>query len=240
MLSSPHSVKRRRPSSGYRIPSSPVSIQSSGDSPIRPSHSRKSSTYSVHSPVTPRPISSHDRNTGFSFSNDFEGAIGVEQGLGSLADELAEAWDEDGGSEEEASEIQVDGESQVYNDDFISRDQFPRNDHDATNTNGNSLKSSILQPQQNGSLDLKSIKPTLRSKHRRKPTEYSGSDYGSDSDYEDGNGVLRSLDTRISTIERLAHQAPTYADTDKDVCKRVADNLKDLGSQAGVENGARR
>lgn len=55
-------------------------------------HSRKSSMQSIRSPVTPRPHSASDRGHELSFPGDLGG---VEHGLGSLADELAqEEWDE--------------------------------------------------------------------------------------------------------------------------------------------------
>ena len=240
MPSSPHTPKRRRPSSGIGLPSSPTSLQSNGYSSIGPSYSRRSSTYSAQSPITPRPISSHDRNADFGFSSEFEGAGGLGGGLGSLADELAEAWDEEGETEQGTSEMQADAEGETHNDQPTSQDQPPplKGHYHDMKTNLTSSKSSILQPQPNGSTSLP--KPTTRSKTRRKPNEHSGSDYGSDSDYEDTAGIPRSLDIRISAIESLARLDPAYSDINTNICKRVADTLRDLGSQAGVENGAMR
>lgn len=90
MPSTPLYNRRSSSSLDYFPPSSPQSAQCS---PIRPTRSRQSSLYSLHSPSTPRPNSSHSQEFGFANGPGTPGASG--NGLGNLADELAEAWDED-------------------------------------------------------------------------------------------------------------------------------------------------
>ena len=231
MPTSPHTPHLRRRSSGFDSPFTPTSIYGNGYSPKR-TRSRKSSIQSFQSPTTPRPTSSYERGGDYGFSNDFGSMINADNGLGSLADELAEAWDEDGEIEEGALGIHMDEEQTTHGN---QETEYTRLDnlHDA--------ESSTHSKQSNGSLGL--AKPVSRQKSRRKTTarSYNGSDYNSDSELEDPGGIPPSLEMRMSAIETLARQGLESNSSDADhVCARVASSLRDLSSQAGVESGATR
>ena len=98
---------------------------------------------------------------------------------------------------------------------------------------------STLQLVATGSLSPPKL--PARPKHRRKDSQYDGSDYGENSELEDAAGISSSLEARMATIEGLARRGTETNGSDADgVIKRVADILKDLGSQSGIENGATR
>lgn len=177
-------------------------------------------------------MSSHSRNGDLASSNGFGTTMESGNGLGNLADELAEAWDEDG--EEEHTEADV------------SQNTHLRNGHNAPSTPPyleiyNSMSNGIASspfPQQ-AEHSLSPTKPSFRTKHRRKTSQYDGSDYGSDP--EETEGISPSLEARMAAIEHLARRGTEANGSEADtIIQRVAESLKDLGSQAGVENGASR
>ena len=101
----------------------------------------------------------------------------------------------------------------------------------------NGLPSFGLPPQSEHSLSP--TKPSSRTKHRRKASQYDGSDYGSDP--EEVEGISPTLEARMAAIEHLARRGTEANGSEADtVIQRVAESLKDLGSQAGIENGASR
>lgn len=169
-------------------------------------------------------MSSHSRNDDFRSSNGFSSAVDSGNGLGNLADELAEAWEEE---EEEHSELQTNG--------YDAPSTPPNVEiHDST---ANGLPASGLPLQSEHSLSP--TKPSSRTKHRRKASQYDGSDYGSDP--EEVEGISPTLEARMAAIEHLARRGTEANGSETDtVIQRVAESLKDLGSQAGVENGASR
>ena len=233
MPSSPNTPRLRRRSSSFDPPLTPASIYGNGYSP-KNTRSRKSSIQSFQSPITPRPTSSHGD---YGFSNDFGGVTNTDNGLGSLADELAEAWDEDGEVEEGVSGNHMDGQDNTNNG-------HQENDHTQLDHRRDKevvTSSSIQSEYRNGLLSL--AKPVSRQKSRRKTTarSYEGSDYGSDFDLEDSGDIPPSLEIRMSAVESLARQGLESNGSEADyVCARVASSLRDLSSQAGVESGVTR
>ncbi|KAI4125666.1 MAG: hypothetical protein LQ347_005287, partial [Umbilicaria vellea] len=238
MPSSPRTPNRRRQSTSIDLSFTPTSPQSHGHDPIRHSHSRKSSLSSlrsVRSPVTPRLRSSHEPNEYFGSSTGYGNAAEGSNGLGSLADELAEAWD----SEEEMEEViqtpQADVEEGRCNGGFEEqvRDQPDK----PQNMNCSRPSYSIPQPAPTGSFSPPKLPP--RPKHGRQSSHYDGSDCSDNSEFEDATGISPSLEARMATIESLARRGTESNGSDPDaVIQRVADLLKNLGSQSGVENGA--
>lgn len=165
--------------------------------------------------------------------NGFNNAAEPEtsNGLGSLADELAEALNED--EEDEAGEgfdeSQHDGAAEAQCGNYIPGNCQIRR------------PTPILSPPSR-ERSLSPPKQLRRSKnHRRQNSHYDGSDYGTDSDLEGAEGISSSLEARMAAIEGLARQG-TEANgiALDDVVQRVADYLRNLGSQIGVENGATR
>jgi hypothetical protein len=161
---------------------------------------------------------------------------------GSLADELAEAWNEEG--EEDGSSLalvdtsQSQGQRQIYVGDV----------HDFGIGGGmgmgipssNALQNIIY----NGNLSPpmpKSRKRATKASHSRHESNYDGSDYGNDSDLEDSGGISAGLEARMAGIEALARRGTESNGSELDsVVIRTVGSLKDLGNQSGVENGATR
>lgn len=76
--------------------------------------------------------------------------------------------------------------------------------------------------------------------HRRVDSMYDGSDYGSDSDL-DLPGMPPSLVAKMDAVESLARRGTEDNGGPTDgVCRRLIEELRDLGSQANVEGGATR
>ncbi|MCJ1455082.1 hypothetical protein MMC28_005436 [Mycoblastus sanguinarius] len=239
MPSSPRTPTRRRKSSsvGNDLSFTTASLQSSGYAHKRPSNSRRSSQYSLTSPSTPRPISPYGRSANFGSVED------AGNGLGNLADELAEAFDEDGEDEgegdveEDLSAAQKDGAEAIYNRN-ITQTGHPMLENGLIK--GNVISTSPLG-QIPSTRSLSPPKQPVRAKHRRKNSQYDGSDYGDDSDLEGADGISPSLEARMAAIESLARRGiESSGKNADDVVKRVAESLKDLGSQSGLENGASR
>ena len=187
------------------------------------SHSRKSSLYS---PSTPRPQSAHGIPTMLS---DFAGAMDGGNDLGSLADELAEAWDEDGEGEEEVLLLQMDAQG-GYTPIETLEAHHGENGVVSSPAYGRGL-SGVRSPK----------KMMEQFKARRRQSAYDGLDYSEDSDFEQSPGMSRALEARIAIIEELARPG-TEEDGARgdDVVERVIDGLKDLGAQSSVENGTTR
>ncbi|MCJ1397064.1 hypothetical protein MMC11_000256 [Xylographa trunciseda] len=234
---SPESPQRRRRSSGFSLtPSSPQSITFT---PIRPSHSRKSSVQSLRTPTTPRPPSSHDRTGGFNFSSEFGTSVNAGNGLGSLADELAEAWEEEGEEEGEddisdihAEEVCLPTSGLDEAPSLLFQDQYEKD------IIGLAILPDLLEkPVETINLQ----KHITRAKTRRKQTDYKhGLDYAEHSDNEE-TGIPASLEMRMAVIDALAKQGSALTGTEvSGVFVRVADALMDLTAQTGVESHATR
>ena len=232
MPSSPQTPKLRRRSSGFSSTNSMTSPYTNGYSSARPTHSRNSSLTSIHSPSTPRPTSLYSRNGDFGSSNGFGPAVDSGNGLGNLADELAEAWDEEG----EEDQSGIDSHMDIKLNAVQNTPSAPP--HVQINRSVSSgIVFSPLSHQSEHSLSP--TKPSFPTKHRRKNSQYDGSDYGSDP--EETEGISPSLEARMAAIEHLARRGTEANGSEADtVIKRFAESLKDLGSQAGVENGATR
>ncbi|MCJ1272486.1 hypothetical protein MMC21_000272 [Puttea exsequens] len=235
MPSSPRTPVKRRKSSASSINfavTSP-SPQSNGNSVRRPSvGSRRSSTFSVQSPTTPRLIPSHDGTGSFSQLNGYGNVPDAEEsnGLGNLADELAEAFDEE-------------AEDEVIHDVVGSPpSQRTSRQAQAFQTALKENKPILRERLSTRELSLSPSKQEYHSRnYQRHDSHYDGSDYGDDSDLEGVDGLTQSLTARMASIEGLARLGTQSNGSDADgVVQRVADALKNLGSQAGIENGTSR
>jgi len=231
MPSSPQTPTRPRKSSTASINLSftSPSSQNNGYHSKRGSISRRSSQYSITSPLTPRPQSSYERSD-YGSSNGFGNGVEPESsnGLGNLADELAEAFEEDEevGAGGELPEVQYDGGGDGQNGD--SSQEF------------NELTPELSHPSRKRSLSpLK--RPTRSGHHRQQNFQYDGSDYGDESDLEGADGISPALESRMAAIEHLACRGTEANGGDlDDVAKRVIEYLKDLSSQSNIENGTSR
>ncbi|KAF4631628.1 hypothetical protein G7Y89_g6511 [Cudoniella acicularis] len=214
MPSSPRTPRHSRNPSGIDLSfATPLSYN---ESP------RRHSKASLHTPTTPN---RHSLNRSDSINIDVfssGGAAPASNGLGNLADELADAWDED--------ELEGEYEEPDMNFQEIGEVGEPTRDSgvDITSSPVEAPKQTNLTP------------PTGGRGHRRQPSEYDGSDYGGDSDL-DSPGMPPGLVARMDQVEGLARRGTENNGTDRDgVVKRVIEDLKDLGGQSGVEGGATR
>ncbi|KAF7930045.1 hypothetical protein BELL_0253g00040 [Botrytis elliptica] len=209
-------------------------------SPSTMSLSRRLSKSSIHTPTTPNHMIRD-----FSSSVDGVGmdVLGSAQnggnGLGNLADELADAWSEDEGEMDEAdlnfqsmAPTESDHED-AEEDKNAVRDSgvdvtSPKKQHTAMNSN------STLTPPTAGHGRVHALG------HARSPSEYDGSDYGGDSDLE-SPAFGPALLARMDMVEGLARRGTENNGSQADgVVKRVIESLKDLGGQSGVEGNTTR
>lgn len=242
MHSSPSTPTRRRHSSGidptlaFASPqSSSYSPQNNGSSDRRPYHSRTSSLYSIPSASTLRP-SSHDERGGFGITNGLGSSSDPGNGLGNLADELAEAWDEEGDADDGSSEIHSAERGQIWNGNMGTSETL-QHGHKKEDT-GFPTSPSSAEP---STIFISPQKPSTWLKHRRQNSQYDGSEYGDDSDFEDTTNISASLEARMAAVESLVRRGTESNGSDADmIVQRVAESLKDLRSQSSLEQSATR
>lgn len=173
-----------------------------------------------------------------------------DNGLGNLADELEQAWDDEG--EGQSGFLEGLREGNVEQDSSIMHDlQSPYEIHDMHDFGFGMVvqspypaydgQSSGLQAPHNA----KSESPTHRkSTHKRHESAYDGSDYGPDPEVEEQNDSLPPiLRKRIRDIEHLTRLSLNPEDAlseDGGTVKRTIQGLKDLGPQGNIEYGVTR
>lgn len=232
----PHSPRTPRLSSGmdFSASASPhshiVSPQYDVTHSPRLFQSRRTSLYSIPSPSTSQPSCSHERQGSFGLANGFGGVPDQGNGLGNLADELAEVWDDDGQGEPEEGGIEprVDGIDAIQNgpEGSCKIDATVELENSPISRNPSSPSSSPT-------------KRRSRPKHHRQFSRYGESDYGGGFDVEGDKDT--PLSAQMANIESLARQGVESNGSEPNVIvQRVANSLKDLGSQASLENGATR
>jgi hypothetical protein len=200
----------------------------------RQSLNRRSSGYS---PVTPR--SSHEFEHD-SPAHNFDGG-GAGNGLGNLADELGEIWDDD----EDAVDEEFGDELDPPQDDFAEIGTAVAHDgsagtHDTMAVNGVRDSGVAMQSSPSTNHGLSPDAASRTRKHTRQRSLYDGSDYGSDTDF-DNDGISPAMETRMAAVESLARRGMEENGSASDqVVKRVTEQLRDLGSQIAIENGATR
>lgn len=232
-MSSPPQTPTHRPASSHRR--HPSSLDMSYSTPSRrQSFNRRSSGFSVGTPH-----SSHEFENG-SPVQQFDGG-GDNNGLGNLADELGEIWDDD----EEPADDEY-GEDADAQEDYLA-EIGTAVEHDgssgldaALNVNGVRDSGVAMQSSPSTNHGLSPEAASKARKHARQRSLYDGSDYGSDTDF-DNDGMTPALESRMAAIESLARRGMEENGSAADeVVKRVAEQLRDLGSQIAVENGATR
>lgn len=226
-MSSPPQTPTQRPNSSHRRRPSSLDISHTTPSSKRNSLRRRSSGYST---ITPR------------LSQEFEHHNldgGGDSGRGNLADELGELddWDED--------DEDVEG-------DYEDEDDLPHEgannigvalDHDGGVGTVTGVRDSgvAMQTSSPAGTRLSPQSAVKSRKHQRQHSLYDGSDYGDDSDLESNEGFSPALENRMAAIESLARRGMEENGSAADgVVKRVTEQLRDLGSQIGIENGATR
>ncbi|KAJ5921712.1 hypothetical protein N7454_009186 [Penicillium verhagenii] len=226
------------------LPPSPLKLahrypSNMDDSPISPG-APGANVFAPESPTEPRtprhsappsPIMSRQTLNGMNGfhreSVDFSADAGG-SGLGNLADELADAWEqeEDGygyaSGQENATGSQrtdqSDGEDAYLQSVRDMRSQSPT-DSPARNR----LRADQIR------------------QHRRQESQYDGSDYGNDSDLEEAADLSPALESQMADIESLARRGIENNGSENDhVIQRTVESLRDLGGQSGIENSAMR
>ncbi|KAF1939097.1 hypothetical protein EJ02DRAFT_266061 [Clathrospora elynae] len=230
-MSSPPRTPAHRPASSHRRHPSSLDMTHNTSS-RRQSLNRRSSGYS---PITPR--SSHEFEHS-SPAHQFDGG-GDSNGLGNLADELGEIW----GDDDEAMDGDFGEELDMPQDDFENIGTAVEHDgsygvDSAVNING--VRDSGVAMQHSSPARLSPGSAAKTKKHTRQRSLYDGSDYGEDSDLEN-EGISPALESRMAAIESLARRGMEENGSASDeVVKRVTEQLRDLGSQIAIENGATR
>ena len=179
----------------------------------------------MSSPLTPRPMSSHDVIGDFSEPNDFDIVDQSGNGPGNLADELAGAFDED--EEDEGVGSDVPG-AQFDEPDAVWNCNLPR-------------RSMYANLPLERDISFQSPQKHAPTKHCEQNSQYDDSDNWDDNNLEGVIGISQSLEASLAAIESLVRRgAEENGSSADDLVERVADSLKNLGSQAGVEDGAAR
>ncbi|KAK3994766.1 hypothetical protein QBC44DRAFT_39765 [Cladorrhinum sp. PSN332] len=217
-----------------------------------PTHERRQSKSSFNDPTTPLRNSfttSETMDIGVFSSGGMNGGGGGGNGLGNLADELAGAFDDDYDD--------YDGHEGEYDDEEDLDDQsrgsgapginLETDDEDALdNKRDGGVRDSgvdVESPQtmithHRGSLTLPS--PNGKRGHRRKASDYDGSEYGTDSDLE-SPGMPPRLVEKMDEVDSLVRRGTERTGSAIDgTFVRVTEGLRDLGSQSGLEGCATR
>lgn len=154
---------------------------------------------------------------------------GSGNGLGNLADELADALS--------------DGEDEYYEGPGAPDIAVDAIEGDLDRQEG--VRDSgvdVASPREvkNKHLSLTLPPATNGRGHRRKGSQYDGSEYGSDSDL-DSPGMPSSLVAKMDAVESLARRGTENNGGPTDgVFQRVTDGLRDLSSQSNVESNTSR
>lgn len=167
--------------------------------------------------------------------NDLSGGgMGQDNGLGNLADELADALSGSGDDEEYYEDEE--GSSRLG---FDQKRDDGRDSIDGIRDSGVDVASQSDQHGRTKSTSLGIPSPPGRG-HRRTGSAYDGSEYGSESDL-DSPGMPPSLVAKIDAVESLARRGTESNGGPTDgVFQRLTDGLKDLGSQSSVEGSTTR
>lgn len=229
------------------LPPSPLNLShrrpsDTDDSPISPG-TRGVNGFALHSPLTPltprlsappSPITSRRGTTvmngthreSVDFSAEANGA-----GLGNLADELADAWEqeEEGYDYASGQEMGAAGSQQLDHSD--EEDGYIESAHDMR-----ALSSTVDSPDRRNRLHATQLR-----QHRRQESHYDGSDYGNDSDLDEAADIPPSLEMQMADIESLARRGIENNGSESDnIIQRTVEALRDLGGQSGIENSAMR
>ncbi|KAJ5573447.1 uncharacterized protein N7459_007874 [Penicillium hispanicum] len=225
---SPLKLAHRHPSAMDDSPISPRTAGVNGFAPQSPRSPRTPRLSAPPSPVIPRQ-NIYTMNGSQRESVDYSADAGG-GGLGNLADELADAWEqeEDGygyasGQEVGPAESQQmdpsDGEDSYMQSVRGMRSQSPSADSPARSR----LRANQLR------------------QHRRQESHYDGSDYGNDSDLDEAADISPALESQMADIEGLVRRGIENNGSENDhVIQRTVEVLRDLGGQSGIENSAMR
>ncbi len=186
---------------------------------------------------------------GSNFSADSDTGIG----LGNLADELGETWDEDGAGNQSSGFLEGLREGENAPTGLLSPDaqdtSYGVNDmHEfglgmcvqspTTTSHPQTLRPSSAKPGKS----TRKPNEIQRNGHEGAESPYDGSDYAPDSDPDDAD-CSPLLAKRIHDLEKVTRMSSNPSDAlseDGGVVLRTSKALKDLKSQSSIENGTTR
>ncbi|SPJ85526.1 uncharacterized protein FTOL_11307 [Fusarium torulosum] len=206
-------------------------------SPQTPRHSRNSSAFDSFSgsPQARRLSKSSVQEASTPFRNSFNQQDALElsgNGMGNLADELADAFSDSG---DEGDYTDGDANSDMFRPEGETQGHEEADEMDDTETTSSPTKKDAERAK---AVNLTLLSP--RRKHQRQTSNYDGSEYGSESDL-DSPGMPPGLVSKMDAVESLARRGTeNYGGPADDVFKRVTNALRDLGSQSSVEASASR
>ncbi|KAK0635537.1 hypothetical protein B0T17DRAFT_47221 [Bombardia bombarda] len=234
------------PSSSPRTPrhSPHPSLDFQTTASYSPQERRHSKSSSLHDPATPL------RNSFTPEALDMgvfsSGNMGGSNGLGNLADELADALSEDDDDDDEYYENEAGAPGISFDLDGSGAQEEQRKETirdsgvDVESPTGRGGGLGATQPGR-GSLSLPSPNGGRGGGHRRAPSDYDGSEYGSESDLESPGMMPPRLVEKIDEVESLARRGTENNGSATDgVFKRVTEGLRDLSPQSTVEGNASR
>ncbi|KAH6953243.1 hypothetical protein HG530_000087 [Fusarium avenaceum] len=206
-------------------------------SPQTPRHSRNSSAFDSYSgsPQARRFSKSSVQDASTPFRNSFNQQDALElsgNGMGNLADELADAFSDSG---DEGDYTDGDANSDMFRPEGGTQVQEEADEMEDMETTSSPKKQDAERAK---AANLTLLSP--RRKHQRQASNYDGSEYGSESDL-DSPGMPPGLVSKMDAVESLARRGTeNYGGPADDVFKRVTNALRDLGSQSSVEASASR
>jgi hypothetical protein len=196
--------------------------------------------------VTPRSSQDFEHS---SPGHHLDGAPAVDNGLGNLADELGDVWDED---EEGMEGEYLDDESMDMQQDdpggigvALDHDGSIGHNDEAV---GNAVRDSGVAMSSPSSASKGTLSPAAAiakvgngRRHQRQRSLYDGSDYGDSSDLEENEGIPAGLERQLAAVESLVRRGLEQNGSAADeVVQRTVERLRDLGSQTSIETGATR
>ncbi|CAI7678300.1 hypothetical protein N7533_002203 [Penicillium manginii] len=224
---SPLKLAHRNPSMIDESPISPGTGVNgfAPQSPLEPQTPRLSAP---PSPVTPRQnlhTMAGSQRESVDFSADAGGG-----GLGNLADELADAWEQED-----------EGYDYTSGQETGAAGSQPMDQSDGEDTYMQSVRDMRTQsPSADSPASRSRLRPN-QLRHRRPESHYDGSDYGNDSDLEEAADISPALESQMADIESLARRGIENNGSESDhVIQRTIQELRDLGGQSGIENSAMR
>ncbi|KAL8782478.1 MAG: hypothetical protein Q9213_005347 [Squamulea squamosa] len=203
-------------------------------SPTAKRSSRSFSIRSIPSPVSLKPPSARDSH-GFDPPGYLDGIRSDSNGLGNLADELAEVWDDECSRAIQIRDITRNVEYGSPSTQHEHR-QFAQENGCDLGISMPNISNYRDEPDRSLSLPKHTLHRT--SSHA---SIYDGSDYGENLNSEGAEGISASLEHRLAAIETLARRgAESNGSTADTIILRVAECLGHLALSAGVEIGASR
>lgn len=178
------------------------------------------------------------------FDHGSPGRRGPDGGLGNLADELGDVWDEDDELADEEFGDELDGPDSDEHIGVALEHDGSSGAEMAGHPNGVPDRGEAMASSSPSGGSRTALSPETAAKgrrHQRHRSLYDGSDYGDDSDLEANEGISPALEARMAAVESLVRRGTEENGSATDgVVKRVVEQLRDLGSQIGLENGATR